>query len=50
MVDQVIKDLAASTMAGNVNIAGNNEARTSASDQALIDLRANGATVTVNEY
>lgn len=50
MVDQVIKDLAASTMAGEVNIAGNNEARTSASDQDLIDLRANGATVTVNEY
>ena len=50
MVDQVIKDLAASTMAGTVNIAGNNEARTSASDHDLFDLRANGATVTVNEY
>ena len=49
-VDQVIADLKTSTMAGNVNIAGNNEARTSASDQDLIDLRANGATVTVNEY
>ena len=49
-VDQVIADLKASGMAGTVNIAGNNEARTSASDQDLIDLRANGATVTVNEY
>ena len=49
-VDQVIADLKTSTMAGDVNIAGNNEARTSASDQDLIDLRANGATVTVNEY
>ena len=49
-VDQVIADLKTSTMAGTVNIAGNNEARTSASDQDLIDLRANGATVTVNEY
>jgi hypothetical protein len=49
-VDQVIADLKTSTMAGTVNIAGNNEARTSASDQDLIDLRSNGATVTVNEY
>ncbi|MDD2260704.1 MAG: hypothetical protein PHW20_00420, partial [Clostridia bacterium] len=49
-VDQVIADLKTSTMAGTVNIAGNNEARTSASDQDLVDLRANGATVTVNEY
>ena len=49
-VDQVIADLKTSTMAGNVNIAGNNEARTSASDQDLFDLRANGAMVTVNEY
>ena len=49
-VDQVIADLKISTMAGEVNIAGNNEARTSASDQDLVDLRANGATVTVNEY
>jgi len=49
-VDQVIEDLKTSGMAGTVNIAGNNEARTSASDQDLIDLRANGATVTVNEY
>jgi hypothetical protein len=49
-VDQVIADLKASGMTGTVNIAGNNEARTSASDQDLIDLRANGATVTVNEY
>ena len=49
-VDQVIADLEASGMTGAVNIAGNNEARTSASDQDLIDLRANGATVTVNEY
>lgn len=48
-VDQVIADLKTSGMAGSVNIAGNNEARTSASDQDLIDLRANGATVTVNE-
>ncbi|NCA87027.1 MAG: hypothetical protein EOM83_15940 [Clostridia bacterium] len=49
-VDQVIADLKTSGMAGIVNIAGKNEARTSASDQDLIDLRANGATVTVNEY
>ena len=49
-VDQVIADLKTSGMAGTVNIAGNNEARTSASDQDLFDLRANGATVTVNEY
>ena len=49
-VDQVIADLKTSTMAGTVDIAGNNEARTSASDQDLVDLRANGATVTVNEY
>ncbi len=49
-VDQVIADLKTSTMSGTVNIAGNNEARTSASDQDLFDLRANGATVTVNEY
>lgn len=49
-VDQVIADLKTSTMAGTVNISGNNEARTSASDQDLVDLRANGATVTVNEY
>ena len=49
-VDQVIADLKTSGMAGSVNIAGNNEARTSASDQDLFDLRANGATVTVNEY
>ncbi len=49
-IDQVIADLKASTMAGTVHIAGNNEARTSASDQDLFDLRANGATVTVNEY
>ncbi|MDY0387827.1 MAG: hypothetical protein RBT65_12035, partial [Methanolobus sp.] len=39
-VDQVIADLKTSTMAGEVNIAGNNEARTSASDQDLVDLRA----------
>ena len=49
-IDQVIADLKTSTMSGFVNIAGNNEARTSASDQDLFDLRANGATVTVNEY
>lgn len=49
-VDQVIADLKTSTMSGEVNIARNNEARTSASDQDLFDLRANGATVTVNEY
>jgi hypothetical protein len=49
-VDQVIADLKASGMTGGVYIAGNNEARTSASDHDLVDLRANGATVTVNEY
>jgi hypothetical protein len=49
-VDQVIADLKTSTMSGEVDISGNNEARTSASDQDLVDLRANGATVTVNEY
>ncbi len=49
-VDQVIADLKTSGMGGTVDISGDNEARTSASDQDLFDLRANGATVTVNEY
>jgi len=49
-VDSVLIDLASSgSVNGNLNISGDNAARSSASDSALATLLANGWTVTVNE-